>query len=176
VEPTFIAPAVALGIAAVAAVTDVRRGHIPNWLTLPPLVIAPVVHGVLGGRWAALDSVAAIAVCGLAPYLLFRRGAAGGGDVKLLAAIGAIVGVGLGLEAQMLTFLAATAISVARLAWDGRLLRALSNSIFLALNPLLPLAWRRPIVPELMTMIRLGAFVFVGTLVALVLRHPASWM
>ncbi len=34
--------AAALGLALTAAITDWRRGEIPNWLTLPPLIVAPV--------------------------------------------------------------------------------------------------------------------------------------
>src|SRR5690606_15897634 len=142
---------------------------IPNWLTLPPLILAPVAHVALGGPWAGLGAIAAIGLCGLVPYVLFRRGAAGGGDVKLFAAIGAITGLAIGLEAQMFTFMAAALISLGRLAWNGQLFRTMRNALFLGLNPILPKTWRREIVPELMTMVRLGAFAFVGTLVALAL-------
>jgi hypothetical protein len=33
----------ALGVATAAAFCDWRRGEIPNWLTLPPIVVAPLV-------------------------------------------------------------------------------------------------------------------------------------
>ena len=171
----LIAHGVALLIAAVAAVTDFRTGEIPNWLTLPPLVVAPVAYFVLHGIWGLVGSVGAIVVCGLVPYLLFRRGAAGGGDVKLFAAIGAVGGLAVGIEAQLITFMAAALISLGRLAWNGRLLRTLYNSTFLGLNPILPQKYRREVAPELMTMVRLGAFAFVGTAVALLLRYPMPW-
>jgi prepilin peptidase CpaA len=174
-DATAIAHGCALAIAAIAAVTDFRRGVIPNWLTLPPLVAAPLVRGITGGPWAALGAAAAIAVCGLVPYLLFRRGAAGGGDVKLFAAIGGLVGLSAGLEAQLLAYIAAALFSLGRLAWNGRLLATLASSAFLALNPILPAGWRRPVASELMTAVRLGAFAFAGTLVALSLRHPMPW-
>jgi prepilin peptidase CpaA len=115
--------------------------------------------------------VAGSLLCGLVPYLLFRKGAAGGGDVKLFAAIGAVAGLGLGIEAQLVTFLAAALYSLGRLAWRGRLIGTLVNSAFLALNPVLPARWRRQVSPELMTEVRLGGFAFVGTLVAVFLRH-----
>lgn len=171
-DATAIAYGSALVIAAIAAVTDFRRGEIPNWLTLPPLAAAPVVHGIIGGPWAAAGAVAAIAISGLVPYWLFRRGAAGGGDVKLFAAIGGVAGLSVGIEAQLLTFVAAALVSLGRLAWHGRLLRTLANALFLGLNPILPRAWRRPVSAELMTMVRLGGFAFAGTLLALSLRHP----
>jgi prepilin peptidase CpaA len=107
--------------------------------------------------------------------LLFRKGAAGGGDVKLFAAIGGVTGLGVGLEAQLATFLLAALISLGRLAWRGRLVRTLANSLFVGLNPFLPSRWRREVAPELMTMVRLGGFAFFGTLLALFLRHPLPW-
>jgi prepilin peptidase CpaA len=175
VDPILIANCTALLVAGVAAVTDVRRGVIPNWLTLPPLLLAPLAHGLLHGPLGAAGSVAAAAACGLVPYLLFRQGAAGGGDVKLFAALGAIAGVSLGLEAQLLTFAGAAALSLARLAWRGRLLATLANSTFLALNPLLPARHRRALAPEVMAVVRLGGFAFAGTLLAIGLRYPGPW-
>jgi prepilin peptidase CpaA len=174
-DVTLIAHGLALLIAAVAAITDVRTGEIPNWLTLPPLVVAPIAYFILHGVWGAIGSVGAIVACGLVPYILFRKGAAGGGDVKLFAAIGAVAGLAIGIEAQLLTFVAAALISLGRLAWRGRLLRTLYNSVFLGLNPILPRTWRKEVAPELMTMVRLGGFAFVGTVVALFLRHPMPW-
>ena len=80
-----------LGLALVAAVTDWRRGEIPNWLTLPPLVLAPAAFALFVSPGAALVSIAGIFICGLVPYLLFRQDAIGGGDVKMVAAIGGLL-------------------------------------------------------------------------------------
>jgi prepilin peptidase CpaA len=167
-----IAQVVALAIAAIAAVTDWRRGEIPNWLTLPPLAAAPIAYAIVDAPIAGAQALGAGLVCGLVPYLLFRRGAAGGGDVKLFAAIGALLGLSIGLEAELLTFLATALVSLGRLAWDGKLLRTLANSLYLGVNPILPQRLRREVAPELMTAVRLGGFVFIGTFVALAVRHP----
>lgn len=174
-DVVLIAHGLALLIAAIAAVTDFRTGEIPNWLTLPPLAAAPIAYAIIDWPWGAVQSIAAIAICGLVPYLLFRRGAAGGGDVKLFAAIGAVAGIAVGIEVQLVTFMAAALISLGRLAWHGKLFKTLANSAFLGLNPILPHRWRREVAPELMTMVRLGGFAFVGTFVALYLRHPMPW-
>ena len=174
-DVVLIAHGLALLIAAIAAVTDFRTGEIPNWLTLPPLVAAPLAYAIIDWPWGAVHSIASIAVCGLVPYLLFRRGAAGGGDVKLFAAIGAVAGMSVGIVVQLVTFMAAAIISLGRLAYHGKLFKTLANSAFLGLNPILPQKWRREVTPELMTMVRLGGFAFVGTFVALYLRHPMPW-
>lgn len=83
---------VALALAAAAAFTDWRTGLIPNRLTVPPLALAPVIYFFLGGVPAAVASVLGAVLCGAVPYVLFRRDAIGGGDVKLLAALGAFLG------------------------------------------------------------------------------------
>ena len=58
-DVVLIAHGLALLIAAIAAVTDFRTGEIPNWLTLPPLVAAPLAYGMMDGLWAAVASIAA---------------------------------------------------------------------------------------------------------------------
>lgn len=168
--------AVAIVIAAAAAVTDWRTGLIPNWLTLPALVVAPIVHGLVDGLRGLISSVLGLLVCGLVPYLLFRKQAMAGGDVKLFAAVGAVAGLYVGIEAELLAFIVAAVFSLGQLAWRGKLLRTIGNSFFIALNPVLPKKWRREMEPELMSKVRMGLSIFVGTLLAVLMRHPTFWM
>ena len=165
-------------ITAVAAVTDWRTGKIPNWLTLPPLVIAPVVHFLAGGdngQLAFLLSLGGLLACGLVPYVIFRLKGMAGGDVKLFAAIGAIAGPFVGIEAQFYAFVFAALFALAKLAWHGKLLRTLGNSFYLGLNPVLPKRWRKKVTPELMSTIRLGVAIFVGTVTAAIMNLPPLW-
>src|SRR5262245_17655393 len=98
-----------IAIAAVAAVIDHRTGLIPNWLTLPVLAIAPL-FGLVVSPHHALAALVGIGLCGLCPYLMFRMRALGGGDVKLLAALGGLGGATLGLETQLYSFVVAMVI------------------------------------------------------------------
>ena len=124
-SPYFLAFAVL--VAAIAAVFDWRTGRIPNVLTLGTLLLAPVTHfvsalaasGVSAGATAAGWSALTSAVTALVPAgLYYGASAIGGGDVKLLAALGAVLGGGsgglsgvtLGLEAELNAFLAAAII------------------------------------------------------------------
>jgi prepilin peptidase CpaA len=166
---------VVLVMAGVAAFTDVRRGVIPNWLTLPVLVGAPIAHGVISGGTGLLQSLIGLLVCGLVPLIINRVGGMAGGDVKLLAAIGAVGGVYVGIEVQLLSFIAAAIYSIGQLAWNGKLFSSLMSSFFLALNPILPRRFRRQIPVELMHRIRLGAAIFLGTLIVLSGTHPNVW-
>jgi prepilin peptidase CpaA len=164
----WISCGIGLAIAAVAGVTDHRTGRIPNWLTLPPVCVAPLVFGALYG-WRALGlTLASTLICGLIPYLMFRQKAVGGGDVKLFAAIGAVTGLNIGLAAEFMTLLVAAVFALGLLAWRGKLLSTLGRSFLLMLGPLVPKKRRAAVSPEMMTSIRLGPFALIGTLLAVV--------
>ena len=83
---------VALLLAVTAAILDLQRHRIPNWLTYPGIVLGFVLRGTLLG-WKGLGT--ALAGCLLAGgimFLFFMVRAMGAGDVKIMAAIGSLVG------------------------------------------------------------------------------------
>jgi prepilin peptidase CpaA len=93
-----------LATSLIAAITDLRTGLIPNRLTVPVLVLAIAGHGLaLGWDGACLALLGAL-ICGATPFLFHRLGAMGGGDVKLFAAIGALVGPSIGFDVEARTF------------------------------------------------------------------------
>ncbi len=159
------AMSLALGVATTAALCDWRRGEIPNWLTLPPIVVAPFAYGLAFGIEYALHSFAAAFLSALVPYLLFRRGAMGGGDVKVFGALGAITGFDLlvGLEIQLGALAVALMLACGALAWKGALLATLGNALTQALDPLLPNRWRREPCDALSTPVRMGGAIFLAT-------------
>ena len=156
----------ALIVSAVAAVYDTRTGRIPNWLSLPPLVAAPFVYLALGGPLALAQSLVGLLAGGIVPFLLFHKDAAGGGDVKLLAAIGALTGASFAIEAQMIAFTAAALYALVITAKTGMLKRLLTNAALLALSPLSPRAKRARRTETVLTPIRLGLPIFVGVMLS----------
>jgi len=84
-------PAIAAGLGVIAIVEDLRRRRLPNWLT-----IAGTAGGLACAAWSgwhALGLAAAGACVGFLILLPFHwRGAMGGGDVKLMAAYGTLLG------------------------------------------------------------------------------------
>jgi Flp pilus assembly protein protease CpaA len=85
--------AVVMAASLIAAVTDLRTRRIANGLTLPLLAFglgAALLRGGLPGLGLAIAGMCLLAL----PYLmLFVTAGGGGGDVKLMAAIGACVGL-----------------------------------------------------------------------------------
>ena len=162
--PATTAMGLALGVATIAALCDWRRGQIPNWLTLPPIVLAPLLYGLGFGLEHALNSLASALLAGFVPYLLFRRAAMGGGDVKLFGALGAITGFDLllGIEIELAAFAVAMLVSCGALAWRGVLLKTLCNAVAQPLSPLLPARWRQQPCDALFTPVRMGGAIFVA--------------
>jgi prepilin peptidase CpaA len=83
---------VAVVVALLASVTDLRSRRIPNWLTFGAAAAAVVAQAATTGL-PGVGSAAAGWAVGLALFLpLFLLRGMGGGDVKLLAALGACLG------------------------------------------------------------------------------------
>jgi len=76
----------------IALVCDVRVGRIPNWLTFPAMAGGLTYHVCAEGAQGMAFSAGGLAV-GLAVFVVFYLlGGMGAGDVKLMAAVGALLG------------------------------------------------------------------------------------
>lgn len=71
-------------------VTDFISHYVPNYITLP-LLGAGFLYHVWAGNWVA--SLIGASACFLLGLVMFALGGMGGGDVKLMAAIGAWMGL-----------------------------------------------------------------------------------
>ncbi|HET8667628.1 MAG TPA: A24 family peptidase [Terriglobales bacterium] len=78
-----------MAFAITAAIVDVQTRKIPRVLTVTGFIAGLLYHAVRGGFVNALAAAAIGFVVGMA---LFSLGAIGGGDVKLVAALGAMLG------------------------------------------------------------------------------------
>jgi prepilin peptidase CpaA len=79
-------------ILCISVFYDIRYRRIPNWLTLPAIVFGLGYHLITGGLdglgFSALGMVVGFGFF----FLFYVAGGMGAGDVKLMAAIGSILG------------------------------------------------------------------------------------
>ena len=149
------------GVAGVAAGSDLRTGRIPNALTY--LAIAA---GLVWGLWPGAHPSVGARVVGLLvafvpAFALFLVRSIGGGDVKLLAAVGAIVGYPLVLDVLFYALLAGGALALGILIWKGRVLETLAG--FATLVASLPIRGAPKIVPAADLRVPFATAIFAGT-------------
>jgi len=111
----------------VAAGFDIRYRRIPNWLVLSGIV-AGFIWNLYSSGWAGLGHAAAGLGLGFALYFpLYLLRARGAGDVKLLAAAGAIAGPGNCFWIFLLTAVLGGLIAMVYLMARGRVRHTFFN-------------------------------------------------
>jgi prepilin peptidase CpaA len=164
----------AVTVSLVAAITDARTGRIPNWLTGSATVLGIALYATLGGVRSAGVSLLGVLLGVAVPAILYRGSqgrAIGGGDVKLFAALGALLGPTLGLETQFGAFLLLALFAMIQLSYRGQLWSVLMNTVGLLCNPLLPTRRRRNVKPESLTAMRLGPAIAVSVVASVFSEH-----
>ena len=140
----MVVTALLFGLLLLATYTDVRWRKIYNWTTYPGILLAIALSLMcsLLVRSAAPDSADVWGVVPLSESLLgllacggamlvcyvFFPGGVGGGDVKLLAMVGAFLGVMVGLEVMLWTFILAACAALIVLVWRYGLLTLIARS------------------------------------------------
>ena len=117
----------AVAMCLVACAYDLRTRRIPNVLTLGAAALALAFHAIGGGLGGVGTSFAGWLVGGALLVPLFWLGGMGGGDVKLLAALGAWVGPGEVVWVALCSAIAGGALGVTLALAHGYLVRACRN-------------------------------------------------
>lgn len=164
---------VAIAVAAVGALIDWRKGEIPNWLTLPALGVAPLLHvarfklakeTMEVASYEGAYSLGGAALCAVVPLLLYRQSAIGGGDVKLFVALGALLQPMLGVEAQMYGLFSGAILAPVKLAYEGKLLSTIKNAFAIGANFFLPKTRQQSVDATALSWFRLGPAIFMGVM------------
>ena len=117
----------ALVVAGVCSFHDIRERRIPNRLTGPALLLALVLHTVLGG-WSQLGASALGGLIAGGIFLVFFiAGGMGAGDVKLMAAVGAMVGLSSLRDVMLSTVLIGALFAILLALYRRRLGETLRN-------------------------------------------------
>jgi prepilin peptidase CpaA len=122
------------GLLTWAAAVDLRTRRIPNWLTLS-LVLSGLVQSFTAVHTVGpLDSLLGLLSGFGLTFILFAIGAMGGGDVKLLAGLGAWLGPRGALIVFAIAAIVGMVIVIMQAAWEGRLSKLFRNSAVIAFS------------------------------------------
>jgi prepilin peptidase CpaA len=113
--------------ATVGAVYDVATRRIPNAFTFPAIIFGLLLHFTLGGWRESGTAAAAGLCCGLIFLLFHLAGGMGGGDVKLITAVGCIAGLSLIQPLLIWTSLTGGVMAIGLALYHGRLKKTLLN-------------------------------------------------
>jgi len=126
----YVSWAVLAAVLVAAAVFDLRRGTVYNWLTYPAIA-AGLALGAIEGAAAGdtldglLNHVLGLGFAFGVLFVAYLLGGMGGGDVKLMGAVGALVGWPAALHAVFYSFVVGAAVGLIGAVWRGRLWAAL---------------------------------------------------
>lgn len=129
--PPIVFQIILVLVVSVAAVYDARFRRIPNWLTLTGLILGLGLNTFLFEWAGARTSLLGIGLALLIYFPLYLLRGMGAGDVKLMAAIGSIVGAGNWFGIFVITALLGGVVAVILLLSRGRLRNSLLNVGFL---------------------------------------------
>ena len=141
--PAWSAVAV-LAVVTAAAVLDRKTGKIPNWLTYGAIVGGMIVHSLLGGLHGqgpnmGLAGALLGLLAGFVPLaLIWRAGGIGGGDAKLMGAIGVLGGWEFVLSALLYGFLATAVMAVVVMIQKRIVLRTFRRVLHAAVLVFMP--------------------------------------
>lgn len=131
----FVAPAYATAAivwAAIGVDADLRTRRIPNVVTGVGLATALLAHTLAGGRDGFVDAGSGALVMGALLLPGWFLGWMGAGDVKLMAALGAWLGLGAAGVALVATLIAGGVIAVSVALRHHTLRRSLEGAAQLA--------------------------------------------
>jgi prepilin peptidase CpaA len=121
-------------IVCLAAFYDLRYRRIPNWVVLMGLLLGLGANTFLS-RWAGLErSLLGAGLAFLIYFPLYLLRGMGAGDVKLMAAVGAIVGWADWIGIFFLTAIVGGLAAVALLISRSQLRRGFSNAGYLVVQ------------------------------------------
>jgi prepilin peptidase CpaA len=162
---------IALAIALLTAtVTDIRNQRIYNWLTFPLILAGFATHTVFGGFAGLKFAAYGFALGFVAMAVPYFMGVMGAGDVKLMAGIGAWLGVEATLTAFLFTCIAGGIYALIVLATNREILKRVLRNIVATFSVFM--ATRKfdfaPVTAEnAMPRLCYGVAIAVGTLVAM---------
>jgi prepilin peptidase CpaA len=117
----------AVAFAVTAGISDLRSRRIPNWLTVPGLLVGIAANAAASG-WSGVKTSllgAGLGLLLLLPFVVIRS--LGAGDWKLAGALGAFVGPGVLVDLLMVSVFMAGIMALALVIYKRRFKETLRN-------------------------------------------------
>jgi prepilin peptidase CpaA len=164
----------ALLLLGLSAYWDLKYRKIPNWATLPAIVLGLGLNGLLLG-WGGMKASGLGFLVGFGALLvLFILSWMGGGDVKLMAAVGALKGYPFVVSALFYSLIVGVVIGVAMLIWNRKTLRTFKNLFFVVGSRLSSVIPKQDIKREETQKIPFGLAIVLGTVWAMIMGYAWS--
>src|SRR5262245_38100868 len=149
---------------------DVRYRRIPNMLVLATLIAGFAINVWFNGVQGMLSSLEGLALAFFPMLLMHIFGAMGAGDVKLFAAVGAVLGVSLVPVAFVVVVMLGALLAIYTMLRAGTVLTTLHGvlRIFVGILP----GWEMPrfaMSPDRKHTIPYGVAIMLGSLIAVAL-------
>lgn len=161
-----------LGVLIIATITDIRSNRIPNWLTLPAIIIGLCINFISAGTGGLLFGIEGL-LLGMGLFIvLYMLGGMGAGDVKLMGAVGTMLGPQMVLWAALYTALAGGIYAIAVIVFHPRT-RAIRTALLETVKGFIysrSLKYNRPVNEEKPPKLCYGVAIAMGTVAAVMLK------
>jgi prepilin peptidase CpaA len=108
------------GVLIIAVITDIRSNRIPNWLTFPAMIMGLGLNYISAGAHGLLFGIEGLFL-GIGLFIIiYILGGMGAGDVKLMGAVGAMLGPQMVLWAAFYTAIIGGIYALAVIAFHPR--------------------------------------------------------
>ena len=159
---------VAIILVTIAAFFDVATHRIPNWLTYSSWLVGLALAAYVGGIAAVNNSLLGFASTFLPMLLMYVGGSIGGGDVKLIGGVGALLGFPAGLNALISAILVGGFFAAIILLWQGRLFPILKRAASVAWSKVYVVHVPVPAPPKVKDAFPFGVAIALGTYLTIV--------
>ena len=117
------------------SIEDIRFNKIPNKYTMPAILAGLVLMTIHGGLPGMKDSLLGFLLSVALFFIPFAIGAMGAGDLKLMAAIGALKGLQFTISALLATALAGGAVVIVYMIYKKKMKTTLLRMFGLIIRP-----------------------------------------
>lgn len=155
-------------VVLVSAITDILKHKVYNVVTYPAIAVGFSLGFLVNGKTGFINSLIGF-LFGFGILLIVHiLGGMGGGDVKLMGAIGALYGYPFIINALFFSVMVGGIISLSIIIWQGRLFMSLRNVFVAIFTSVVPGVKNKPLDPSNSIAIPYGFAICFGTLWAMI--------